>query len=121
MKRDEFRVIIAGSRKFSDYELLKQKCDKILETVNRPIVIVSGTANGADKLGERYANERGYKIKKFPADWDTYGLGAGYRRNQLMAKYSDALIAFWDGISKGTRHMINLAEQEEIKIRIIRY
>lgn len=114
------RVVIAGGRDFSDYSLLCKKCDKILNS-QKDIEIVSGNANGADKLGERYAREKGYTLKQFPANWDKYGKGAGYIRNKEMAEYADALIAFWDGSSKGTKHMIDLAKQNNLKIRVIYY
>lgn len=114
------RVIIAGSRNFDDYQLLKDICDKKLIN-QKEIEIVSGTANGADKLGEKYAEEKGYCIKKFPADWKTYGKRAGFIRNEEMAKYSEALIAFWDGESKGTKHMIELAKKYKLKIHIVNF
>lgn len=112
------RVIIAGGRNFNDYILLSQKCDKAFSLLNK-VEIVSGTANGADKLGERYANEKGHPIKRFPANWDKYGKSAGYRRNEDMAKYADALIAFWDGESRGTKHMIDLAKIHHLKVKVI--
>ena len=111
------KVIIAGGRNFNDYKKLCQFCDKVLSNQTE-IEIVSGTANGADKLGEKYANDKKYPIKQFPANWNKYGKSAGYKRNMQMAKYADALIAFWDGTSKGTMHMINLAKQFNLKIRI---
>ncbi len=114
------RVIIAGGRDFSDYAELSKYCDYILQN-QKEIEIVSGTANGADKLGEKYAEEKGYLLKLFPADWGGLGKAAGYIRNEEMAKYADALIAFWDGKSKGTMHMINLAKEYNLKIRIYRY
>ena len=114
------KVIIAGSRDFDDYELLRKYCDFYLQSQTE-IEIVSGTARGADQLGERYAKERGYPVKQFPADWDKHGRSAGYIRNEEMAKYGDALIAFWNGNSKGTEHMINLAKQYNLKIRICNY
>jgi hypothetical protein len=107
------KIIIAGSRTYNDYELLKRVCDETLSLITE---IVSGTANGADKLGERYAKEKGYPIKQFPADWNKYGKSAGYIRNKQMAEYADALIAFWDGKSKGTKHMIDLAKLNNLKI-----
>ena len=112
------KIIIAGGREFNDYDLLCQNCDKAL-SLQTEIEIVSGTANGADKLGEQYANEKGYLIKQFPADWDKYGKSAGYKRNEEMAKYADALIAFWDGKSKGTKHMIDLAKRYELKVKVV--
>lgn len=114
------KVIIAGGRTFNDFQLLYKTCDKAL-SLQTEIEIVSGTANGADKLGEQYANEKGYPIKKFPADWNKYGKGAGYKRNEEMAKYSDCLIAFWDGKSKGTKHMIDLAKMHGLKIKIVMF
>jgi len=86
------KVIIAGGRTFDNYELLKDSCDKILSRQTN-IEIVSGTAGGADKLGERYANEKGYVLHQFPANWDKHGKSAGYIRNELMAKFADGLIA----------------------------
>ena len=114
------KVIIAGGRGFNDYDLLCRKADKILSRQSE-IEIVSGAARGADKLGERYADERGYTIKRFPADWGTFGKKAGYMRNEDMAEYADALIAFWDGTSKGTKHMIDIARNNDLKVRVITY
>jgi hypothetical protein len=113
------KVIIAGGRDFNDYEKLRTYCDHILEDQTE-IEIVSGTAKGADQMGERYAIERGYKVTRFPADWSK-GKSAGYIRNEEMAKYGDALIAFWNGHSMGSKHMINLAKQYDLKIRIFNY
>ena len=113
-------IIIAGSRNFNDYNLLKSSCDNLLTQFTN-IEIVSGTARGADKLGERYAREKGYDIKEFPANWDKFGKSAGYIRNDEMAKYADMLIAFWDGTSKGTKHMIDLANKRGIRVEIVRY
>lgn len=114
------KVIIAGSRTFNDYEFLCEKCNTAFTYLNE-VEIVSGTTNGADKLGEKYANDNGYQIKHFPANWDLYGKSAGYKRNEEMAKYSDALIAFWDGKSKGTKHMIDLAKQYNLKVKIYKF
>ena len=114
------KVIIAGGRNFHDYELLCLKCDKALSQQSE-VEIVSGTAYGADKLGERYANERGYPIKRFFPDWGKEGRKAGFIRNEAMALYGDALIAFWNGESKGTKHMIDLAEKHGLKVKTIIY
>lgn len=120
---EEFRVIIAGTRNFSNYELLKEKCDNILSTKRKDsnIVIVSGTAKGADRLGERYARERGFLLRRFHADWDKDGNKAGPIRNAKMADNADALIAFWDGTSRGTAHMIMTAKEKGLATRVINY
>jgi len=112
------RVIVAGTRTFKDYELLRSKLDEFLKDIE-DIEIVSGSARGADALGERYAKEKGYKITRFPADWNRFGKSAGYIRNKEMAKYSTNCIVFWDGKSKGTKHMIDLAKKHELKLKVI--
>ena len=83
--------------------------------------IVCGGATGADTLGKRFAEELGYSVKMFPADWKKYGRRAGPVRNQQMGEYADALIAFWDGISHGTKNMIDYAMSKGLKVRVVRY
>ena len=121
----ETRIIIAGGRGFVDYELLEQKVDEILKDIKEP-VIISGGARGADTLGEKYALEHGMRLVRFPADWKKYGKRAGYLRNQEMAEYAmkgtnSILIAFWDGLSRGTNDMIQRAESYGMKVYIIHY
>jgi hypothetical protein len=117
-----FKVIIAGSRSFNDYELLKSKMLHYLKGFDlSEVEIVSGTARGADQLGERFAREFGCKLKQFIPDWDTYGKRAGYLRNMDMAKYANACVCFWDGKSRGTKHMIDIAKKEGLKLRVVRY
>lgn len=115
------KIIIAGGRDFNNYLLLKDKVEKYLSLLGSNIQIVSGTASGADHLGEQFAKEKGYDLKLFPANWKTYGKSAGYLRNKQMAEYADYLIAFWDGKSKGTRHMIDLAKKNGLSVRVVRY
>lgn len=115
------KVIIAGSRDFSDFSFLVSECDKILHPWDvYSTEIVSGTAKGADQLGEQYAVLRGFTVKKFPANWD-FGKQAGYLRNKEMAEYADMLIAFWNGESKGTKHMIDLAKEQGLSVKIVTF
>jgi len=129
----ELRVIIAGSRNFDDFPKLMNSCIDILFKITDQhsdldkIRIVSGTARGADQLGEQYAKITGYEVSRFPADWDGLGKRAGYVRNAEMAKFAVAdgncgvLIAFWDGKSRGTKHMIDLAEKNGLEVHIVRF
>ena len=123
MNLKEFRLIIAGGRDFTDYVMLRSTVDKLLRNKIRKekIVVICGMAKGADMLGARYANERGYKIRYFPADWDKYGKRAGPIRNEEMAKNADALVAFWDGESYGTKNMIETAGKYNLEVRVKRY
>jgi len=117
------RVIIAGGRKFSDYELLEYRVIGLLDAYmdDLKLEIVSGGARGADKLGERFANEHNIPVKLFQADWGTYGHGAGPVRNQEMADYADVLVAFWDGESTGTNDMIMRAMHSGLDLHVFRY
>lgn len=124
------KIIIAGSRDFNNYELLKQTLDSELSWYSEydGFEIVSGTARGADTLGERYAKENLIPLIKFPADWRMLGKRAGIIRNESMAKYSKGtdenygiLFAFWDGKSKGTNNMINIAKKYDMCIQVINY
>lgn len=116
----EFKVIIAGGRDFTNYEILKYSVNEKLSGIT-DIEIVCGDARGADELGKWYANEMGLPFKVFPPDWSKHGKAAGPIRNQQMADYADALIAFWDGKSKGTRDMIDKARAKKLDIQIILY
>lgn len=120
------RIIIAGGRDFDDYELMEREILSIIDgTDYSTIEIVSGGARGADSLGEQFAKQYNLNIKVFPAKWNTYGKMAGYMRNAEMARYasqeSGILIAFWDGVSRGTKHMIETADKYDIKTYIVRY
>ena len=70
-------------------------------------------------LPQQYAQDKGYPVKQFPANWNKYGKSAGYKRNEEMSKYGEGLIAFWDGKSKGTQHMINLAKENGLIVKIV--
>jgi hypothetical protein len=118
------RVIVAGSRDITDSNFVFKKLDHLLSIYKRKensIEIVSGKARGVDTLGEEWAISRNQKISSYPADWDKYGKSAGYIRNEEMAKYATHLIAFWDGRSKGTKHMIDLAKKHGLQIRVVIY
>lgn len=118
----KYKVIVAGCRDFADYELLKEKCDFYLQN-KKPenIVIVSGHASGADALGERYAQERGYETEIYPTDWKTHGRAAGPIRNAQMAAVADAPIALWDGKSHGIKNMIETARKHNLQVAVVRY
>jgi hypothetical protein len=120
---DNFKVIIAGSRGFSNYKLLREQCNKYLREKRKTsnIIIVSGHARGADTLGEKYAQDEGFALEIYPAQWKKLGKQAGYRRNEQMAEVADALIAFWDGSSKGTKHMIDIMREKNQLVRVVEY
>ena len=132
-----FKVIVAGGRYFNDFKKLESFCKHILKNQTN-IEIVSGTAEGADALGEQFAINNNLGLKSFPAPWDSiegkpesqigvtkagkkYWKPAGHFRNKQMADYANALIAFHDGKSKGTAGMISLAKSSKLKVAIYKY
>ena len=112
------RVIIAGSRQFDNYDLLCQKCNQLFMSMDN-IEVLSGNSKGGDQLGEKYAVEKGYFIKLFLPEWNKYGKSAGIKRNEKMVKNADMLIAFWDGKSKGTQNVINIANKLNLKVELV--
>lgn len=118
-----FRVIIAGSRQIGDYGLVERYCDKMLfnkRNAGENIIILSGGCSGVDLLGEKYAAERSFQVERYPAEWTRYGRRAGVLRNEIMVQRADALIAIWDGQSRGTKNVIELAEKYGLMVRICR-
>lgn len=113
----DIKIIVAGSRTIHDYDLVESMLNEITEGLKKTDVeIISGDCRGVDQLGARYAREKNLKLTRFPADWGTYGKAAGPIRNEEMAEYAASakqegiLVAIWDGKSRGTRSMINLAK-----------
>ncbi len=125
MEQEKIHVLIAGTRTFNDYNLFCTWCDRILKNFQN-IEIVSGGARGADALAERYAKEKGYEFKCFPANWDLHGKSAGYKRNIEMQDYVASFpkrgcICFWDGQSKGTAHHFDTCKKKNIQLSICQY
>tara|TARA_B110000908_G_scaffold65731_1_gene79624 strand:- start:180 stop:542 length:363 start_codon:yes stop_codon:yes gene_type:complete len=119
---ESFKVVIAGGRLFLDYELMVTTMDRLLNrkvAEGYDIEVISGTAKGADTMGERYAEQRGFKLVRMPAQWSTHGRSAGYKRNVAMANIADAVVLFWDGKSTGTKHMYAISVN--LPTRVIKY
>ena len=119
------KVIIAGGRDFDNYNLLTTTISNFEKEHGKVTEVISGTARGADILGEIYANINNIAIKKFRPDWDNLGKRAGYVRNTEMAAYAKRndgfLIAFWNKKSKGTKHMIDYAKKVKLNTIVIHY
>lgn len=125
----EIRIIVAGSRDFDDYSLLKLTLKEYINGLDiadlSQVVIISDAARGADTLGEYFAYDYQIAVRKFPAKWDEIGKRAGWVRNAEMAKYAaekhGVLFAFWDGKSRGTKNMIDLANRYSLEVHVVNY
>jgi hypothetical protein len=113
------RCIVAGGRDFADPALLEEALSNFDKLVGIT-TLVSGNARGADRLGEVWALDNEVDIKRFVPNWDL-GKHAGFLRNSQMAEYADYLVAFWDGKSKGTKHMIDTALEKGLLVKVVRY
>lgn len=111
------KVIVAGTRTVRDPSIV---CAAIGASPFKVTEIVSGGAQGVDRIGEFLATQWKVPFKQFPANWALYGNAAGPRRNQQMAEYAEALIAVWDGQSRGTADMIARATTRGLPIFIYR-
>lgn len=110
------KVGVIGSRGFKDYDLVVKTLSKMDISL-----IVSGGAIGADTLGERYAKEKNIETKIFLPDWKTHGKSAGFIRNTDIINESEIIVAFWDGVSKGTKDSIDKANKLEKQVIIVNY
>jgi hypothetical protein len=113
------KLIIAGSRTFADYQFL---CQVLAPDRHRITQVLTGGAKGADQLGYRWAVAHGLgkQHQLFRAAWERFGKSAGVRRNHQMAQAGDMLIAFWDGQSPGTAHMVQCMQQLGKPVVVVR-
>ena len=112
------KTIIAGSRTCNNLEYVYDAVSKCGWNITE---VISGAARGADALGEEWARENGIPVRRFPAEWSRYGKSAGVVRNSQMAHNADALIALWDGKSRGTEHMIFIAKVRKLNVFVYRW
>ncbi len=113
------KIIIAGSRSFNDFGLLRETMKKLYYP--NEVEVVCGGARGADNLGAQWARRLGFKVHNFPANWDAYGKRAGYLRNKQMGEFCDEAVIFWDGESKGAQHMINIMDELGKPVHIVKF
>ena len=117
---DDFMgIICCGGRHFDCYQLLEYVIDSIIEKYgaeNEKVTLISGHCEGADRLGEKYANERGALLRVFPAEWTKYGKAAGPIRNSEMVSYLSSfskrvVVAFKNERTRGTADTIKKARR----------
>ena len=114
-------VAIVGGRDFNDYALLKTKLDEIRTVYPTITGVVSGGARGADRLGERYADEHLLGMRVLRPDWRRCGRGAATMRNTDIIDAAGIVVAFWDGKSRGTRDSIKKAQQQRKILFVYHY
>lgn len=123
--RNAYKVIVTGGHDFDDYEYMSAKLNELFWLsdifAEYPIKIISGMAKGADTLAIRYADESELTKILFPANWKSHPRMAGILRNEDMLTIATHLVAFWDGMSHGTKHMIEIAREKRIPVWVFQY
>ena len=109
----EIYVVVAGCRAYTNYEEAKKHLISCLTEYKAEdqIIILSGGCKGADLLGEKFAKENGFPIRRYLPNWKEYGKAAGPIRNKQMVDLCHKVICFWDGKSKGTESLIRYAKK----------
>jgi hypothetical protein len=110
------KIAVVGSRGFNDYDYIAN----ILNNIEDITLIISGGAPGADRLAELYADKNNINKLILKADWDKYGKSAGIIRNKDIVDNAEYIIAFWDGVSKGTKNSIDRAKKANKKVLIFK-
>jgi len=119
-----YRLAVVGSRSFHDYWLMEYEIDRIIKREHKPgtiFTIVSGGARGADTLAKRYAECHPVAYKEFKPDWETHGKKARILRNIVVVEYSNAVLSFWNGKSKGTKHTMGYAQYKKKRLKVVRF
>ena len=107
------KVAIIGSRNLTVDNLGKYLPEGVTE-------IVSGGARGIDTCAREYARANGIKLTEFLPEYDKYGRGAPLKRNLLIIDCADEVIAFWDGVSHGTKYVIENCKEINKKVTVFR-
>jgi len=111
------KILVCGSHTFDDYASVEHYLWVIakLGGTSSGVEIISGGANGADKLAEKFVDNMGCIGHMVPADWEKHGKSAGIiRNNEMLDMGPDIVVAFWDGKSRGTQHTLTEAMKRKI-------
>ena len=122
VKNRRLKLAVIGSRTFNDRGLLFATLDKFLDRID---LIISGGAIGADSLAEDYAKANGLPILIHYPKWiDKNGkknMRAGFDRNKLIVDSCNAVLAFHDGVSKGTLDSISYAKSKNVPVKVVKF
>lgn len=111
------RILVCGSRTWTDGQRIYEALKRFL---HEDVLVIDGGANGADKLGHEAALGLGFRTVRFHANWHKYGRRAGVLRNEKMLNEGqpDLVMAFWDGASRSTAHMIDISKRAGVRVEV---
>ena len=108
-------VLVCGSRSWTDKSVVWATLNSKLASIHR---IIQGDCRGPDLFAREWAIAQSIPVESYPAKWKEYGRSAGFKRNQQMLDEGkpDLVIAYWDGVSRGTEHMLTIAKKAGVKV-----
>ena len=117
------KLLIAGGRDFSNQALFGIKLLSYVEELpgDNGVSIITGLARGADQMAHEFCINNSVLCHEFPANWDVYGKRAGFIRNAQMGEFADSALIFWDGSSRGTKHMIGFMKDQNKPVAVVYY
>jgi len=102
-------TLVCGSRSIKSYSIVTTAINSAPFSIHS---VINGGADGVDSIAEPYAKMHGIEVETIKPDYETYGDRAPLERNKTMVSEADKLIAVWDGESTGTKHTIEVADEE---------
>lgn len=128
------RILVCGGRDHDDYEQVRDVLCGLLDEFPEvtyddeykmpnpeKLTIVHGGAEGADSHADDWCVVNWIVPEVYPADWETYGKAAGPIRNQQMLDTGiDLVLAFPTEKSRGTWHMVRIAEKAGVPVRVFK-
>lgn len=116
-------IIIAGGRDFNDQALMLDRIKELEKNgfIYASTTLICGMAKGADMMARNIFQQAGLNVRDMPAEWELLGKRAGFARNEAMATLADLALVFWDGKSKGSKHMIETMDALGKPVFVVRY
>ena len=106
------KLLIVGSRSIKDFDLNEYVPSEV-------DMIISGGADGIDRVAEEFADKRKLSKMIVRPRYDLYGRAAPIKRNEIMVDAADAVLVIWDGVSKGTKYTVEYAQKKNKELRVI--
>lgn len=115
------KLLIAACPEFTDYQFLCEEVDYLLSNTTSPVTIHTCVGRGSDRLGERYARDRGYEIRRFYADYERWSGGAGWTQLNDALRASDAVVGFYVNKTQRLYELLDYAECLNKKVAEYKY
>ena len=115
-----FRLLITGSRSCENEERIRKILLSVFRKKGEDVALISGNARGADRICEKVAEDFGWTVERYPANWEKYGKSAGFLRNrEMVLSKPDLALAFFPGSipTKGTQITIDLCKKYQVTLR----